>query len=74
MRHALTGTLLGMLLATAAGAAAPTGTLWQQILSQIPHPEPASCCRVCTRGYACGDSCISRDRRCHQPPGCACNG
>ena len=31
------------------------------------------CCRVCRRGYACGNSCISRSRRCHQPPGCACD-
>ena len=32
------------------------------------------CCRVCTTGKACGDSCISRSYQCHQPPGCACNG
>jgi competence protein ComEC len=34
---------------------------------------PASCCRVCTTGKACGNSCIARDRQCHQPPGCACD-
>ena len=33
-----------------------------------------SCCRVCTRGKACGNSCIAADKICHQPPGCACNG
>ena len=33
-----------------------------------------SCCRVCRTGKACGDSCISRDRTCRQPRGCACNG
>jgi hypothetical protein len=32
------------------------------------------CCRICTKGKACGDSCIARDKVCHQPPGCACNG
>ncbi|WP_148253951.1 hypothetical protein [Aidingimonas lacisalsi] len=32
------------------------------------------CCRVCTTGKACGDSCINRSYTCHQPPGCACNG
>lgn len=34
----------------------------------------AGCCRVCTRGKACGNSCISRDKQCYQPPGCACDG
>lgn len=39
------------------------------------NPPPArSCCRVCTTGKACGDSCIARNKTCHQPPGCACNG
>lgn len=33
-----------------------------------------SCCKVCKAGKACGNSCISRDKTCHQPPGCACNG
>jgi hypothetical protein len=31
------------------------------------------CCRVCSTGKACGNGCISRDRQCHQPAGCACN-
>jgi competence protein ComEC len=34
---------------------------------------PATCCRVCTKGKACGNSCIARDLQCHQPTGCACN-
>ena len=33
-----------------------------------------SCCRICTKGKACGNSCISRRYTCHQPPGCACDG
>lgn len=33
-----------------------------------------ACCKVCRKGKACGDSCISRDKDCHQPPGCACDG
>lgn len=32
------------------------------------------CCKVCTKGKACGNSCIRRDYQCHQPPGCACDG
>jgi beta-lactamase superfamily II metal-dependent hydrolase len=37
-----------------------------------PVTSPA-CCRVCTTGKACGNSCISRDKQCHQAAGCACN-
>jgi hypothetical protein len=33
----------------------------------------AACCKVCNKGKACGDSCIARDKQCHQPPGCACD-
>jgi hypothetical protein len=32
-----------------------------------------ACCKTCHKGKACGDSCIAKDRRCHQPPGCACD-
>jgi beta-lactamase superfamily II metal-dependent hydrolase len=31
------------------------------------------CCKMCTVGKACGDTCISRAYTCHQPPGCACD-
>jgi hypothetical protein len=34
---------------------------------------PRECCKVCHKGKACGDSCISRDKDCNKPPGCACN-
>jgi hypothetical protein len=33
-----------------------------------------SCCKICTRGKACGNTCISVDKVCHVGPGCACNG
>ena len=32
------------------------------------------CCRICSKGKACGNSCIARNRTCRQPAGCACNG
>lgn len=32
-----------------------------------------TCCKVCTTGQACGNSCISRSKKCRKPPGCACN-
>jgi hypothetical protein len=33
-----------------------------------------ACCKVCTRGKACGNTCISQDKQCHVGPGCACDG
>jgi hypothetical protein len=36
--------------------------------------QATPCCKVCTKGKACGDSCIARDKTCHQPRGCACDG
>lgn len=43
-------------------------------LSMSTALEPSSyCCTVCSKGKACGDSCIFRDKECHKPPGCACN-
>lgn len=34
----------------------------------------AGCCKICTKGKACGNSCISRAYQCHKPKGCACDG
>ncbi len=34
----------------------------------------AACCKVCRKGKACGDSCISRSYECHKGRGCACDG
>lgn len=34
----------------------------------------AGCCRICTVGKACGNSCISKKYKCHKGRGCACNG
>lgn len=38
-------------------------------------PDPSrnlSCCKYCSTGKPCGDSCIARDKVCHKPVGCAC--
>lgn len=37
-------------------------------------PPARTCCRVCTTGKACGNSCIAANRNCNVGPGCACNG
>ena len=31
------------------------------------------CCKVCDKGQACGNTCISRTKECHKGRGCACN-
>ena len=38
------------------------------------HSLQQYCCKICSKGKACGDTCIARDRTCHVGPGCACNG
>ncbi|MCY0989318.1 hypothetical protein OV203_19420 [Nannocystis sp. ILAH1] len=39
-----------------------------------PDASPASsCCRMCHKGKACGNTCIARDKVCQTPPGCACD-
>lgn len=49
-----------------------------QSRSQPVQPEPtrqrSSCCKICKKGKACGNGCISRSYTCRKPPGCACNG
>jgi hypothetical protein len=31
-----------------------------------------ACCKYCSKGKPCGDTCISRNKTCHVGPGCAC--
>jgi hypothetical protein len=31
------------------------------------------CCKVCSKGTPCEDTCIEKDDVCHVPPGCACS-
>lgn len=54
------------------GAAAPFPTPLPVVVTPAP-PRP-SCCRVCSTGKACGDSCIARSSSCSIASGCACNG
>lgn len=39
----------------------------------VPAQEVKQCCKYCSKGKACGDSCISKSYTCHKGPGCACN-
>ncbi|MEQ9467437.1 MAG: hypothetical protein RLN88_08500 [Ekhidna sp.] len=35
--------------------------------------EEVNCCKKCSVGKACGDSCIDQDIDCNEGPGCACD-
>lgn len=71
--------VLGLVLAT---ATASLGSNAQPSPSSARGPElasdssatPMACCKVCSQGKACGNSCIAKSKDCHQPPGCACDG
>lgn len=39
---------------------------------RLNRSTPAKCCKVCTKGKPCGDTCIAQDKTCHVGPGCAC--
>lgn len=53
----------------------PTFTLAPAQAYPTQPPAPArSCCKVCSGGKACGDSCIARNKTCHKGQGCACDG
>ena len=55
-------------------AAADLSTWSEEILASAGSCIPASkCCKICDKGQACGNSCISRNYNCHKGRGCACN-
>lgn len=61
--------------------AAPQSTSGRGVATQRPAtqrpatdaPQSRTCCRVCTTGKACGDSCIARNLNCNKGAGCACD-
>jgi hypothetical protein len=53
-------------------AAATTGPLPMSTAQQTEE-RPAQCCRMCRKGKACGDGCISAERQCRKESGCACS-
>lgn len=55
--------ILAFALLSIAGAGAVTGCA-----------NTSGCCKVCSTGKACGDTCISRAYECHVGAGCACDG
>lgn len=82
MKSVVAAVLLGVFLCSPALAddrGAETGSLQDTraavaLLTPAP-PEAiyAGCCKHCSKGKACGDSCISRSKSCNKGPGCACD-
>ena len=66
-------TFSGLLVVALLGFAAAPG-LALEPSAQAVETAPRECCKICKAGKACGDSCISRDKKCNKPPGCACDG
>lgn len=52
----------------------PTPTSYPSWVTNPTPSQPTGCCKICRKGKACGDSCISASYTCHKGPGCACNG
>lgn len=50
-----------------------TNTNYNAPSNNYNAPSQNSCCKVCSKGKACWDSCISRSYTCHKWPGCACD-
>ncbi len=67
---------LAVLLSAPAAMAGPDGQAAPSLNTVLETlaPQQVYCCVTCRKGKPCGDSCISRDKTCHQPPGCACVG
>lgn len=41
-------------------------------LPAMPVRSADSCCKHCSKGQPCGDSCIAKDKQCRKGKGCAC--
>lgn len=60
-----------------ASAQAPNGTplvatFTATAITSTPTTPPRVCCRVCTTGKPCGDTCIAANLTCRTSGGCAC--
>jgi len=55
---------------------APKTTIERSLTPELKKTPKAvgACCKICRKGKACGNSCISRSKNCTRPVGCACNG
>ena len=45
----------------------------KRLTSEVQKEVQKTCCKICRKGKACGNSCIRRSYTCRKPPGCACD-
>lgn len=63
----------------------PSSQFFDRVIATSPRSNPfnefqlseratasAQCCKICSKGKPCGDTCIEKDDVCHVPQGCAC--
>ena len=62
----------------------PSSRFFDRVIATSPRSNPFNefqqseratareCCKVCSKGKPCGDTCIEKDDVCHVPQGCAC--
>jgi len=73
---AIVTAVIAIPLASHAGEATTSESTLMRDASPASAPacRPADkCCRVCSAGKACGNSCIQASKVCHKGRGCACN-
>jgi len=51
-----------------------TGSIGQNATGALTElaQRQDTCCKHCTKGQPCGNTCISAKAKCKSPPGCAC--
>ena len=47
---------------------------WRRGKRLDQEEAPIACCKICSKGKACGNSCIKKTYNCSKPTGCACDG
>jgi hypothetical protein len=53
-------------------AASPPRNPFELRATQQTTATLGYCCKVCSKGKPCGDTCIAQNKICHVGPGCAC--
>lgn len=56
----------------AANAQAQPANDWHASISGTSTAATPGCCKVCTTGKPCGNTCIATHDTCSAAPGCAC--
>jgi hypothetical protein len=65
---------VGTLARPAVVTSTPAPATPAPVASAAPAMTAPTCCRVCTTGKPCGNSCINVNLTCNVGPGCACQG